>query len=93
MLTPLSIFSLDQGPKWRDLDDTERARKADNSRSSPAWSLALLGAVGAWLVLSAPAARAFAVSRLNFGGEEPATREAGRLLSKRQEECPGAGSP
>ncbi len=54
MLTPLSIFSLDQGPKWRDLDDTSAPEKPIALEVSPAWSLALLGAVGAWLVLSAP---------------------------------------
>ena len=49
----LSIFSLDQGPKWREADDNSALERPKTSEVAPAWSLAVLGDLGAWLALFA----------------------------------------
>jgi hypothetical protein len=54
MLTPLSILSLDQGPPWREPDDTRGLEEAKTPEVAPGRYLVVLPALGAWLAVSVP---------------------------------------
>jgi hypothetical protein len=54
MLTPLSILSLDQGPTWREPDDTRASEEARTPEVAPGRYLVVLRALGAWLAAPVP---------------------------------------
>jgi hypothetical protein len=51
MLTPLSIVSLDQGPKWRAPYETGEVEESKAPEAAPGRRLEVLRAVGAWLAV------------------------------------------
>ena len=52
MLTPLSILSLDQGPKWREPDEISALEETKTPEVAPGRGLEFLRAFGAWLAAS-----------------------------------------
>jgi hypothetical protein len=54
MLTPLSVLSLDQGPKWRAPDETSAVEEPKVPEVAPGRRLKILRAVEAWLAMFAP---------------------------------------
>ena len=66
MLTPLSIFSLDQGPKWREPGDTSALEAPKAPEAAPGRRLEALRTVGVRLAVFVPRL-CHPVSRLNRG--------------------------
>lgn len=54
MLTPLSVLSLDQGPKWRAPDETSAVEELKDPEVAPGRRPEVLRTVEAWLAVFAP---------------------------------------